>query len=333
MNIMKTITATCVAVAATTAGAQALPQAPEYLKTGDKVVIMSPASTPVKAKVEGAAQVLKQWGFEVEVSPMTLDRFHLYAGDPEKRTEEFLKYLRDPKVKAIIASRGGYGSHQLLARITPDTLKKYPKWIVGYSDISALHSAEICAGNMSIHASMSSALYAGGADGELNLMLRDALMGKLKGHTAPGHKYNILGTAKGILMGGNLAVLSKIAGSEDFDCLDRANLEGKDIILFLEDVGETFERVNAMLDQLYIKGVMKHVKGVVIGRFTDYKPRWDYKDMNDMIHDTFTRMGLDVPACYDFPVSHDESWNYPMIEGCPVTLTVGEDKVSLTFDK
>lgn len=310
-----------------------MPQAPDYLKQGDKVVIMSPASTPVKAKVESAAQVLRQWGFKVEVSDATLDRYHMYAGHPDKRTEELLKYLRDPEVKAIIASRGGYGSSQLLCRIPADTLAKYPKWIVGYSDISALHSAQLCAGNMSIHASMSSALHAGGADGAINLMLRDALTGNLKGHTVPTHKYNIQGTAKGILMGGNLAVLSKIAGSKDFDCLDRYNLEGKDIILFMEDVGESFERVNNMIDQLYLKGVMQHVKGVIVGRFTDYKTRWDYKDMNDMIHDTFTDMGLDIPVCYDFPVSHDETWNYPMIEGHPVTLTVGKDNVSLTFDR
>ncbi|MBQ0119812.1 MAG: LD-carboxypeptidase [Bacteroidales bacterium] len=313
-----------------TAGAQTLPQAPEFLKKGDKVVIMSPASTPVKAKVDGAAQTLRDWGFKVEVSKMTLNRHHMYAGHPDARTEEFLKYLRDPEVKAIISSRGGYGSSQLLARITPDTLAKYPKWIVGYSDISALHSAQLCAGNMSLHACMAAAL-CNGTDDQINLYLKNALMGHLPTYSVPGHKYNQSGTASGILMGGNLAVLSKIAGSKDFDCLDRDNLEGKDIILFLEDVGESFERVNAMLDQLYIKGVMKHVKGVIIGRFTDYKPRWDYKDMNDMIHDTFTDMGLDVPVCYDFPVSHDESWNYPMIEGHPVTLAVDKDGVTLSF--
>lgn len=315
-----------------TAVAQKMPVAPEFLKKGDKVVIMSPASTPVKAKVEGAAQTLRNWGFNVEVSEMTLDRYHMYAGHPDARIQEFLKYLRDPQVKAIISSRGGYGSSQLLARISPDTLAKYPKWIVGYSDITALHSAQLCAGNMSIHACMASAL-CNGTDDKINLMLKHTLMGELPTHTVPTHKYNIEGTATGILMGGNLAVLSKIAGSKDYDCIDRHNLEGKDIILFLEDVGESFERVNAMLDQLYIKGVMQHVKGVIIGRFTDYKPRWDYKDMNDMIHDTFTDMGLNVPICYDFPVSHDESWNYPLVEGHPVTLTVGKHNVILEYNK
>ncbi len=317
----------------TTAMAQTTPIHPEYLKAGDKVVIMSPASTPDESNVEGAAQTLRQWGFNVEVSPAVLNSFHMYAGHPDQRTEELLKYLRDPSVKAIISSRGGYGSSQLLCRIPVDTLAKYPKWIVGYSDITALHSAQLCAGNMSIHASMSSALSAGGADDSINLKLRDALTGNLTRHVVPGHRHNKSGTASGILMGGNLAVLSKIAGSKDYDCLDRYNLAGKDIILFVEDVGETFERVNAMLDQLYLKGVMNHVKGVIIGRFTDYEPNWGYSDMADMIHDTFTQMGLAVPVCYDFPVSHDESWNYPMIEGHPVTLSVGSDQVTLTFDK
>lgn len=320
-------------ITAATAGAQTMPVAPEFLKKGDKIVIMSLASTPVKANVEGAAQVLREWGFNAEVSEMTLNCYHMYAGHPDARTQEFLKYLRDPEVKAIISSRGGYGSSQLLARISPDTLAKYPKWIVGYSDITAMHSAQLCAGNMSIHASMASALKDGGAEDEKNLMLKNTLMGKLPTYKVPTHEYNRVGMASGILMGGNLAVLSKIAGSKDYDCLDRHNLEGKDIILFLEDVGESFERVNAMIDQLYLKGVMQHVKGVIIGRFTDYKTRWNYSNMNDLIHDTFTDMGLDIPICYDFPVSHDESWNYPLVEGHLVTLTVGKDGVKLEYSK
>lgn len=308
-----------------------LPQAPAYLKAGDKVVIMSPASTPVKDNVDGAARVLRQWGFKVEVSPTVFQHHHMYAGQAAVRAEELLKYLRDPEVKAILASRGGYGSSQLLRHIPADEFKKHPKWIVGYSDISALHSAQLCAGNMSLHANMNSALNAHGADASLNLMLRDALTGQLAGHTVPGHRYNTPGMASGILMGGNMYVLGNVAGQQ-YDCLDPANLQGKDIILFIEDVGEKFERVNSMLDQLWLKGVLGHTKGLIIGRFTDYKPRWDYQNMNDVIHDTITDMGLNIPVCYDFPVSHDESWNYPMIEGCPVTLDVAMDKVTLTFD-
>lgn len=313
-------------------GASALPQAPAFLKAGDKVAIMSPASTPVRASVEGAARVLTEWGFNVEVSASTFDRYHLYAGHPDARAEELLRYLRDPEVKAILASRGGYGSSQLLCRIGADVFRDNPKWIVGYSDISALHSAQLCAGNMSIHACMNGALARGGADDAINLMLRDALTGNLTGHTVPGHRYNTPGTASGILVGGNMYVLSQIAGSREYDCLDRDNMQGKDIILFIEDVGENFERVNSMLSRLHLNGVLHSVKGLILGRFTDYKARWGYSDMNDLLHDTLAGMGLDIPVCYDFPVSHDESWNYPMIEGHPVTLKVAMDKVTLTFD-
>lgn len=309
------------------------PQAPAFLKPGDKVAIMSPASTPVKATVDGAARVLTEWGFNVEVSKATFNRWHMYAGNPDARAEELLKYLHDPEVKAILASRGGYGSSQLLCRITPDVLRQNPKWIVGYSDISALHSAQLCAGNMSIHANMNSALARGGAGDALNLMLRDALTGNLQGYTVPCHRYNTPGTAKGLLMGGNMYVLSQIAGSREYDCLERDNLQDKDIILFIEDVGENFERVNSMLCRLYLGGVLQRVKGLILGRFTDYKPRWNYSDMNDMLHDALAGMSLNIPTCYDFPVSHDESWNYPMIEGHPVTLTVDSEKVTLTFDK
>jgi len=100
--------------------------------------------------------------------------------------------------------------------------------------------------------------------------------------------------------------------------------------LFFEDVSENMQRVNTMLNQLRVKGVLGRVKGIIVGRFTDYtKPAGDYADMEQMLHDTL--QGLGVPVCYDFPVSHDEDWNYPMIEGCPATLTVGLDEVTLTF--
>ena len=113
--------------------------------------------------------------------------------------------------------------------------------------------------------------------------------------------------------------------------MDRDNIRGKDIILFFEDVSESMPRVNSMLQQLRLKGVLNHVKGIIVGRFTEYEPSNDWADMNEMLSETLN--GYNSPVCYDFPASHDENWNYPIIEGCPATLTVAPEGVTLTFSK
>ena len=301
---------------------------PAPLQRGDKIAIISPASTPGNDNPEKAAATLRAWGFEPVIGQNVLSKYHSYAGTIRERCSDLLWALNDPEIKAIVCSRGGYGSAMLLDPMTHSDFRNHPKWIVGYSDITALHSAMVCSGVMSLHANMGGALGSRGADDPLNIMLRDVLMGQLPNYTVPAHPLNKMGTAKGIVIGGNMAVFTNIGGSRAWDFLDRDNIRGKDIILFFEDVSETMTRVNSMLQQLRLKGVLDQVKGIIVGRFTEYKPSEDY-DMYQMLSETLN--GYDIPVCYDFPVSHDEGWNYPMIEGCPATLTVAPEGVTLTF--
>jgi len=93
-------------------------------------------------------------------------------------------------------------------------------------------------------------------------------------------------------------------------------------------VSESMPRVNSMLQALRLKGVLGHVKGIIVGRFTEYEPQEGY-DMNQMLAETLN--SYSIPVCYDFPASHDESWNYPIIEGCPAELVVAPEGVTLTF--
>ncbi len=323
---------TLIAAVLTAAAAWAwdMPKAPAFLHPGDRIALISLGSTPQNNNPALAAATLRKWGFDVVVGRHALDRHRCYAGTARERADDLLRALRDPRVKAIVSTRGGYGTSQVLEYVPLDTLRKYPKWIVGYSDITAMHSAQVCAGNMSLHANMGGALGEFGPDNAINLMLRDILMGQLPAYEVPGNRHNLPGTAHGVLVGGNMAVFSNIAGSQDYDFLDRDQIRGRDIILFFEDVSENMARVNSMLSQLKLKGVISQVKAVIVGRFTDYKPAYGYADMNEMLSEYL--QGYDIPICYDFPVSHDETWNYPMIEGCPVTLNVTTSKVTLTYD-
>ena len=304
---------------------------PPALKQGDKIAIISPASTPSNDNPEKAAATLREWGFVPVIGGHVLAKYHMYAGTIDERCADLRWALKDPEIKAIVCSRGGYGSAMLLDPMTHEEFSRNPKWIVGYSDITALHSAMVCSGVMSLHANMGCALGSRGADDPVNQMLRSVLMGVLPEYCVPAHPLNKPGTASGIVIGGNMAVFTNIGGSREWDFLDRDNIAGKDIILFFEDVSENMPRVNSMLQQLRLKGVLSQVKGIIVGRFTEYEPRDGYSDMYEMLSETLN--GYDIPVCYDFPVSHDEGWNYPMIEGCPATLTVTPDNVTLIFNK
>ncbi len=304
---------------------------PAALKAGDKIAIISPASTPGSDNPEKAAATLRAWGFEPVIGEHVLSRCHTYAGTIEQRCADLRWALNDPDIKAIVCSRGGYGSAMLLDPMTHEEFRRHPKWIVGYSDITALHSAMVCSGVMSLHANMGGALGERGANDSVNVMLRDVLMGQLPCYNVPAHPLNKMGTAQGMVLGGNMAVFTNIGGSREWDFLDRDNLRGRDIILFFEDVSESMPRVNSMLQALRLKGVLSHVKGIIVGRFTEYEPRDGYADMAQMLSETLNQ--YDIPVCYDFPASHDENWNYPIIEGGTATLTVAPEGVTLRFEK
>ncbi len=304
---------------------------PPALNPGDKIAIISPASTPGDDNPEKSPATLGACGYAPVIGPHALAKYHMYAGTIEERCADLRWALTDPEIKAIVCTRGGYGSSMLLDPMTKEDFRNHPKWIIGYSDITALHSAMVCSGVMSLHANMGGALGSRGADDPINMMLLDILTGETPSYTVPAHPLNVTGTAKGIVLGGNMAVFSNIGGSSEWDFLDRDFVMSHDIILFFEDVSENLPRVNSMLQQLRLKGVLDQVKGIIVGRFTEYEPRDGYNDMNEMLSETLNHYG--IPVCYDFPASHDESWNYPMIEGCPAMLKVTPEGVSLTFFK
>ena len=305
---------------------------PASLKPGDKVAILSPGSTPSDSSVIKAMEVLKGWGLNPVRGKYVTNRYHGWAGTAAERETDLMWALRDKSVKAIICSRGGYGSAQILYNVPLDTLKKYNKWLVGYSDITALHSAMVKAGHMSIHGSMCGRLAKTGGTDEYSERLRKLLFGKeMPNVEAPAHAYNHTGKAKGILIGGNLSVFTQVSGSADYDFLDRDFVKDKDVVLFFEDVSESVNRVASLLFQMKLKGTLDHVKGIIVGRFTEVTSLSGYESMDQMLHEFLDE--YQIPICYDFPTSHDESWNTPMIEGCPVELTVTPEKSSLKFKK
>ena len=309
---------------------QQLPQAPAFLKKGDKVAVLSPSSVPTKLEIiDKGEEVLKQWGFEVVEGRHARTNYHTYAGTPEQRLSDLMWALRDPSIKAIICSRGGYGSANVLNLLPLDSLKKYPKWIVGYSDITGYLSAQVRAGNMAIHGNMCGRLAETGGSDQPSLWLRDMLMGNIPTYEVPGNALNHPGKASGILIGGNMCVYGDIADTP-YDFLDRSFIDGRDIILFIEEVEEPYSRIDRMFQHLILRGVMNKIKALVVGRFDGCPASRGYNSVYEFI-DEYVKP-YNIPICYDFPTGHDESWNYPLIEGCPVTLDVTRDKVTMAFN-
>ena len=299
---------------------------PTPLKTGDTIAVISPSSVPDSATVAKGCATLRSWGYVPVVGAHALSSYHGFAGTADERAADLLWALRNPSIKAIICSRGGDGAVQVLQRIPLKEFRNHPKWIMGFSDVTALHSAEVAAGVMSIHSSMCDGIAMRGERDSVNMILRKLLQGELPTYQAPAHPLNQQGEATGILVGGNFSVFCGLAGSE-YDFLNRAD-EG--LILFIEDTDESMTKVDRMLHQLEIRGVLSKLNGIIVGHFSKYKsPENGFADMYEMLHEYLQH--YQIPVCYDFPVGHHSGKNYPMVEGCKVNLKVGQDGTLIQF--
>ena len=299
---------------------------PTPLKTGDTIAVISPSSVPDSATVAKGCATLRSWGYVPVVGAHALSSYHGFAGTADERAADLLWALRNPSIKAIICSRGGDGAVQVLQRIPLKEFRNHPKWIMGFSDVTALHSAEVAAGVMSVHCSMCDGIAMRGERDSVNMILRKLLQGELPTYQAPAHPLNQQGEATGILVGGNFSVFCGLAGSE-YDFLNRAD-EG--LILFIEDTDESMTKVDRMLHQLEIRGVLSKLNGIIVGHFSKYKsPENGFADMYEMLHEYLQH--YQIPVCYDFPVGHHSGKNYPMVEGCKVNLKVGQDGTLIQF--
>ena len=296
---------------------------PDYLKAGDKVALISPSYFTPMENVEKTAAVLRGWGLEPVVGPnvgkVTDGR---YAGTVAERVSDIRWALNDPTVKAIICNRGGYGTIQLIDQLTLAELKASPKWLVGFSDISTLHGLLSRAGVMSIHGTMSSFLAKGGTDMTSTLM-RDLLLGNVPRYELPAHKQNIVGTASGVLVGGNLCTFAPNLGTQ------ADATEGKDLILFVEEVEESMHNVDRQMRILQMNGVLDRCKGIILGEFTDCGTEFTYESVEAMLHDMLKE--YNIPVLCGFPAGHGDV-NLPLVMGAPVTIDVRENGATLQFN-
>ncbi|MDE6341763.1 MAG: LD-carboxypeptidase [Muribaculaceae bacterium] len=308
---------------------------PKPLAEGSKVALIGPASRIKPEIVEGLIGVFKEddafRGIDLIVytSALEANASGSYAASLEQRVADFRDVWARDDIDGVICARGGYGCVHLLDYLPADFIAAHPKWLVGFSDVSALHAMLHKAGIASVHGGMAKQLVENTDCGYAPY--RDALLSILKSaapraeyRVAP-HPFNRAGEGSGVLIGGNLAVLNGLAGTP-FDLMGEC--KAKDSILFIEDVSEPIYAVERMLYRLYLQGVLHSARGIIVGQFTVFKPDRNYDAMYDMIHDRFIQWKVKCPVAFDFPVGHSRR-NVPIVESLPASLAVTSEEVVL----
>lgn len=302
---------------------------PKYLKDGDTVGITSPAGFITEKEIQPAMQQLQSWGFKVKIGTTIGKRDFTFGGTDEERTADFQQMLDDPNIKAIMCARGGYGVVRIIDQLNFSKLKLHPKWLIGFSDITVLHShLNRNFGIASIHSKMCNSFpedwsKAEPIQVETILSIRDALKGTKMKYTATPNSNNRNGMAEGVLIGGNLKMLESLAGS-------KSDIRTTNKILFVEDAGEYLYSIDRMFWNLKRSGKLDHLAGLIIGGFK-IKPGEDpAEEFGKNLHEIVLEKikGCNYPVCFDFPVGHQKN-NYALKCGVKHKLIIREDWSSL----
>jgi muramoyltetrapeptide carboxypeptidase len=296
---------------------------PPYLNKDDKIGIIAPARYLNFEEVHPSLRVFQKWGLEVELGTNIFRTWNQFAGKDEQRLADLQQMLDDDSIKAVVCARGGYGTVRIIDHLDFTSFMKKPKWVVGYSDITVLHShIHRHLGIETIHAIMPINITTDDAIDDSQETLRNALFGKLRSYSYAATPFARQGEAEGILTGGNLSVIYSLMGSDS-----EVDTSGK--ILFLEDVDEYLYHIDRMMMNLKRAGKLSKLKGLIIGgmdRMNDNKVPYGHTAY-EIIADAVAE--YDYPVCFDFPAGHGEK-NLALILGRKVKLTIGEE-IELLF--
>jgi muramoyltetrapeptide carboxypeptidase len=300
---------------------------PPYLKAGDTVAIVAPSGilNHREKEVNQAIDLLKDWDLNVVVGDHVYKKAGHFAGTDDERCEDFQKALDNPNIKAIWCARGGYGTVRILDKIDYSKYKDNPKWIIGYSDITAIHNQLNNIGSESIHAMMCTSLTDDlEAINESLSSFKATVFGESITSFLERSEYNKTGTASGQLVGGNLTMLHTMLGSE-------TSINTSEKILFIEEIGEYKYHIDRMLQSLKRAGYFDNCKGVIVGDMTKLRKNttlWG-TSIEQLILDALAEYNF--PIVFNMPAGHEKD-NRAMILGRNVKLTIGKEQSLIVFD-
>ena len=290
---------------------------PDKLTKGDIVLIIAPARKVELKQLEAAEKLLNDWELNAERSPNLLQQSGIFAGEDASRKSDLQWALNHPYAKAIWCFRGGYGTVRLIEGLNPTGFLNNPKWLIGFSDVTVLHSfSNIILNTATIHATMPINVIENTIDSLTSL--KQALFSTSMHHSWSNTKNNRLGEAEAEIVGGNLAVLTSLLGTNY-----QPDFEGK--ILFIEEIDEYLYNIDRMCWQLKFAGVFNHIKGLVVGHFSEIK---DNKISFGMTIEEIILEKVkefDFPIAFGFPAGHKNE-NQSLLFGVKTKFLVQNNK-------
>jgi len=299
---------------------------PPNLKKGDTIMLLTPASYLKDSiqSVNNALDSLKRWGLNYKLARHIFDKEGTFAGTDKERAADFQKAIDNPNVKAIWCTRGGYGAVRMVDKIDFTALQKNPKWIIGYSDVTAIHNEIHNNGVQSIHGVMP-VNFKIASEKKLKAInsFKNTLFGIKNKYEIESSTYNKEGITQGVLVGGNLTLLHTMLGS-------KTSIKTENKILFIEDVGEKKYHIDRMLYSLKRAGYFEKCNGLIVGGFTEIKESEPVfaKNVEEIIVNILKE--YDFPILFNFPAGHQID-NRALIMGAEVKLRVEKDKAILEF--
>lgn len=289
---------------------------PPLLKTGDTVAIVATGKKISRDDLAAAITVVESWGLRAITGEHIVTDDHPYlAATDDKRKADLQAAIDDPRVRAVLCARGGYGTTRILDGIDLHGLSKAPKWIAGFSDVTSLLLAVFRNGVKCLHGSMPVLL--GNARWKASTdSLRNILFEGPHEIMAAAHPANRQGSGSGMLVGGNLSIIADSLGTS-------CEPDTTGAILVLEEIDEDLYRLDRMLTHLRRAGKFDHLAGLVIGHITDLRDTSGFVDtfevmLHDKVHDR------SYPVAFGLPTGH-ENPNLSWVVGQQTMLHVGNE--------
>jgi muramoyltetrapeptide carboxypeptidase len=300
-------------------------QIPPYLKPGDTIAITCPSGYIPKETVGIAQQMLESWGYRVILGETVGESDNYFSAPDEVRRRDLQSFLDRNDVQAILMGRGGYGMSRIIDDLDFSRFIQQPKWLCGFSDITVLHSHVLSNyGIATLHGPMCSSFKPENEEKAFLNSFRSVITGTAVEYPVPECVYNIEGTARGVLVGGNLAMLAHLTGSA-------SELNTRDKILFIEDIGEHLYNIDRLLYNMKRSGALSNIKALVCGGFTDTEDTT--RPFGQNVYEIILNhvRDMNIPVCFDIPCGHIEE-NFSLSFGQVYELQVlkGENRFCLS---
>ncbi len=294
---------------------------PKHLQQGDIVAIVTTARKINREDIQKAIELLESWGLNAVIGRTIGKEDHQFGGTDTDRVTDFQQAMDNDSVKAIWCARGGYGTVRILDDLDFSKFTKNPKWVIGFSDVTALHSHIHNLGFQTLHALMPITVKSN--TNEALKSLKNSLFGNEIKYTIPCESFNKYGNAEGELVGGNLSMLYSLLGS-------KSAIKTDNKILFIEDLDEYLYHIDRMMMNLKRNGYFTNLKGLIVGGMTKMNDNTIPfgKNALEIILDNIKE--FDFPVCFNFPAGHLKD-NRSLILGSMVSLKVDKNETTLIF--